>query len=339
MPAIGALSLAHGSFEALPGIFSGAAWVRACLFPSSPGSGQVGDRAVAQAPRPPPASAAARPAREGARRAAGSGAASGMSRYTRPPNTSLFVRNVADATRPEDLRREFGRYGPIVDVYIPLDFYTRRPRGFAYLIMFEDVRDAEDALYNLNRKWVCGRQIEIQFAQGDRKTPGQMKSKERHLCSPSNHRRSRSPSQRRSRSRSSSWGRDRRRSDSLKESRHRRSSYSQSKSRSKSLPRQSTSSRQSRTPRRNSGSRGRSRSKSLPKRSESMEKSQSRSPQKQTGSGAKSRSHGRHCDSLARSPCKSPRAYSSSGTKTQTAKHSHFRSHSRSQNYHPKNSW
>ena len=35
--------------------------------------------------------------------------------------------------RPEDLRREFGRYGPIVDVYIPLDFYTRRPRGFAYV--------------------------------------------------------------------------------------------------------------------------------------------------------------------------------------------------------------
>ncbi|XP_054990223.1 serine/arginine-rich splicing factor 12 isoform X2 [Sorex araneus] len=139
-----------------------------------------------------------------------------MSRYTRPPNTSLFVRNVADATRPEDLRREFGRYGPIVDVYIPLDFYTRRPRGFAY-VQFEDVRDAEDALYNLNRKWVCGRQIEIQFAQGDRKTPGQMKSKERHPCSPSDHRRSRSPSQRRTRSRSSSWGRNRRRSDSLKD--------------------------------------------------------------------------------------------------------------------------
>uniref|UniRef100_A0A3Q3LB53 RRM domain-containing protein n=1 Tax=Mastacembelus armatus TaxID=205130 RepID=A0A3Q3LB53_9TELE len=54
-----------------------------------------------------------------------------MSRYMRPPNTSLFVRNIAD--EPEDLRREFGRYGPIVDVYIPLDFYTRQPRGFAYI--------------------------------------------------------------------------------------------------------------------------------------------------------------------------------------------------------------
>lgn len=32
------------------------------------------------------------------------------------------------------------------------------------------MRDAEDALHYLDRKWVCGRQIEIQFAQGDRKS-------------------------------------------------------------------------------------------------------------------------------------------------------------------------
>ncbi|XP_018555511.1 serine/arginine-rich splicing factor 10 isoform X1 [Lates calcarifer] len=158
-----------------------------------------------------------------------------MARYLRPPNTSLFVRNIADESRPEDLRREFGRYGPIVDVYIPLDFYTRRPRGFAY-IQFEDVRDAEDALHNLDRKWVCGRQIEIQFAQGDRKTPNQMKAKERH--SPRSfsrydddrdgrRRRSRSRSYDRRRSRSPSYERRPRRSESPRDSRsysrHRRS--------------------------------------------------------------------------------------------------------------------
>ncbi|XP_071382308.1 serine/arginine-rich splicing factor 10 isoform X4 [Centroberyx affinis] len=159
-----------------------------------------------------------------------------MARYLRPPNTSLFVRNISDESRPEDLRREFGRYGPIVDVYIPLDFYTRRPRGFAY-IQFEDVRDAEDALHNLDRKWVCGRQIEIQFAQGDRKTPNQMKSKERH--SPRSfsryddgdrdgrRRRSRSRSYDRRRSRSPSYERRPRRSESPRDSRsygrHRRS--------------------------------------------------------------------------------------------------------------------
>ncbi|KAM9220973.1 LOW QUALITY PROTEIN: serine/arginine-rich splicing factor 10-like [Dugong dugon] len=100
-----------------------------------------------------------------------------VSRYLCPHNTSLFMRNVADDTRSEDFCREFGRYGPIVDVYVPLDFYTRRPRGFAYA-QFEDVRDAENALHNLDRKWICGRQIEIQFAQGDRKTPNQVKTKE-----------------------------------------------------------------------------------------------------------------------------------------------------------------
>ncbi|XP_054114892.1 serine/arginine-rich splicing factor 10 isoform X6 [Callithrix jacchus] len=141
-----------------------------------------------------------------------------MSRYLRPPNTSLFVRNVADDTRSEDLRREFGRYGPIVDVYVPLDFYTRRPRGFAY-VQFEDVRDAEDALHNLDRKWICGRQIEIQFAQGDRKTPNQMKAKEgRNVYSSSRYddydryRRSRSRSYERRRSRSRSFDYNYRRS-------------------------------------------------------------------------------------------------------------------------------
>ncbi|XP_035285094.1 serine/arginine-rich splicing factor 10 [Anguilla rostrata] len=159
-----------------------------------------------------------------------------MARYLRPPNTSLFIRNISDETRPEDMRREFGRYGPIVDVYIPVDFYTRRPRGFAY-IQFEDVRDAEDALHNLDRKWVCGRQIEIQFAQGDRKTPNQMKGKERR--SPRSfsryddyerdgrRRRSRSRSYERRRSRSPSYERRPRRSESPRDSRsyarHRRS--------------------------------------------------------------------------------------------------------------------
>ncbi|KAJ0003481.1 hypothetical protein NQD34_008579, partial [Periophthalmus magnuspinnatus] len=152
----------------------------------------------------------------------------------RPPNTSLFVRNIADESRPEDLRREFGRYGPIVDVYIPLDFYTRQPRGFAYIQypLPTNVRDAEDALHSLDRKWVCGRQIEIQFAQGDRKTPNQMKSKERRSPggrSPgrssryddydrdSRRRRSRSRSYERYRSRSPSYDRHRRRSPSPRE--------------------------------------------------------------------------------------------------------------------------
>ncbi|XP_076467276.1 serine/arginine-rich splicing factor 12-like isoform X5 [Babylonia areolata] len=101
-----------------------------------------------------------------------------MSRYSRPPNTSLYVRNVPDGTRQEELRSLFGKYGPITDVYVPMDYYTRRPRGFAY-IQFEDPRDADDALYHLDRTRFYGRELEVEFARGDRKTPSQMRTKER----------------------------------------------------------------------------------------------------------------------------------------------------------------
>ncbi|ERE65903.1 serine/arginine-rich splicing factor 10-like protein [Cricetulus griseus] len=100
-----------------------------------------------------------------------------LCRHSASPNSSLFVRNVADDTRSEDLRKKFGSYGPIVDVYVPLGFYTRSPRGFEN-VQFAYVRDTEDALHNLDRKWICGCQIEIQFSQGNWKTPNQMKVKE-----------------------------------------------------------------------------------------------------------------------------------------------------------------
>ncbi|KAL1791562.1 serine/arginine-rich splicing factor 10 isoform X1 [Sigmodon hispidus] len=113
-------------------------------------------------------------------------------------------------TRSEDLCWEFVHYGPIVDVYVPLDFYTRRPGGFAY-VQFEDVCDAEDSLHNLDRKWIFRHQFEIQFTQWDRNTPNQMKTKEgRNVYSSSQYddydryRRSRSRSYERRRSRSRS---------------------------------------------------------------------------------------------------------------------------------------
>ncbi|XP_070541137.1 serine/arginine-rich splicing factor 12-like isoform X2 [Ptychodera flava] len=180
-----------------------------------------------------------------------------MSRFgSRPPNTSLYVRNVPDGTRPEELRQLFGKYGPISDVYVPLDYYTRRPRGFAY-VQFEDIRDAEDAKYNLNHYRFYGRELDIQFAQGDRKTPGQMRGKER----TSSRRgysdryergryrsRSRSPYDRRSRSRSpyrdsreERYSRRRSRSRSYERRRHRSYSRSRSRSRSRGRGHRSTS--------------------------------------------------------------------------------------------------
>ncbi|KRZ56545.1 Serine/arginine-rich splicing factor 12, partial [Trichinella nativa] len=154
-----------------------------------------------------------------------------MSRYGQP-NVSLYIRNVPYEARDDELRAMFSKYGPVRDVYIPLDYYTRRPRGFAYIeypfnyyILLQEVelikhlclalKDAEDALYALDRVRYHGSDLEVEFAKGDRKTPREMRSKyagparvdyyRRRSVSP--HRRRR---ERRYRSRSRSGG-DRRR--------------------------------------------------------------------------------------------------------------------------------
>ncbi|XP_063422453.1 serine/arginine-rich splicing factor 10-like [Mytilus trossulus] len=170
-----------------------------------------------------------------------------MSRYSRPPNTSLYVRNVNEGAREDEMRAMFGKYGPLKDVYIPLDYYSRLPRGFAY-IQFEDPRDADDALYHLDRTRYQGRELEIEFARGDRKSPGQMRTKDRpyhgsryddhdrrrshrsHSRSPKRSRRSRSRSRTPERRRSRSRSYDRRRRSRSRS--YKRKSYSRSKSRS-----------------------------------------------------------------------------------------------------------
>jgi len=160
--------------------------------------------------------------------------------------TSLFIRNVSYDTKPEDLRKLFTRYGYVRDVYIPLDYYTREPRGFAY-VEFEDARDASDAMEELDGYRLMDRELEIVFAEGDRKNPNLMRRKEnaaaRYGYGRRNSRsRSRSPRRRR---RSRSPRRSPRRSrQSRSHSRTPESpaSRSASRSRSRSQPRRSTGS-------------------------------------------------------------------------------------------------
>ena len=80
-----------------------------------------------------------------------------------------FIDVSTSSSRPEDLRRIFSKYGPVKDIYIPLDYYTKEPRGFAY-VQFDDIRDAEDALYYEQHVRVHGRELDVQYAEGDRKS-------------------------------------------------------------------------------------------------------------------------------------------------------------------------
>ncbi|VDK42862.1 unnamed protein product [Anisakis simplex] len=82
--------------------------------------------------------------------------------------TTLYVRQVHYAARPDDLRVVFERIGPLRDVYIPLDYYSRESRGFAY-IKYEDSRDAERAFKELHGCAILGRRICVEWAEGERK--------------------------------------------------------------------------------------------------------------------------------------------------------------------------
>lgn len=46
---------------------------------------------------------------------------------------SLKVDNLTYRTRVEDLRRYFDKFGPIGDIYIPRDQFSRSSRGYAFI--------------------------------------------------------------------------------------------------------------------------------------------------------------------------------------------------------------
>ncbi|CAG5104765.1 Oidioi.mRNA.OKI2018_I69.chr1.g1519.t1.cds [Oikopleura dioica] len=96
----------------------------------------------------------------------------------RPPNKSLFIRPLQPNISPEQIAPFFQDFGEIRDIHIPIDFKTQKMRGFCY-VEFEELGDAEVARehYNNpdNKLEIGGKQLSVQYAFGDRKTPGQMK--------------------------------------------------------------------------------------------------------------------------------------------------------------------
>ncbi|XP_062203990.1 serine/arginine-rich SC35-like splicing factor SCL30 [Phragmites australis] len=91
---------------------------------------------------------------------------------------SLLVRNIPLSVRAEDLRVPFERFGPVRDVYIPKDYYSGEPRGFAF-VEFVDPYDASEAQYHMNRQVFSGREITVVLAAESRKRPEEMRSRTR----------------------------------------------------------------------------------------------------------------------------------------------------------------
>jgi len=92
--------------------------------------------------------------------------------------TSLLVRNLRRDCRPDDLRRPFGKFGRVKDIYLPRDYYTGDPRGFGFIQYF-DPEDAADAKYHMDGHMFLGREITVVFAEENRKKPTEMRARER----------------------------------------------------------------------------------------------------------------------------------------------------------------
>jgi FUS-interacting serine-arginine-rich protein 1 len=69
----------------------------------------------------------------------------------------------------EVLERKFEEFGKIKDIYIPLDYHTKEPRGFAY-VEFQDESDAVRAYRKYDHIEINGVRCRVEFAKGMRKS-------------------------------------------------------------------------------------------------------------------------------------------------------------------------
>ncbi|KAF1778206.1 Nucleotide-binding alpha-beta plait domain [Phytophthora cactorum] len=112
------------------------------------------------------------------------------------PGNNLYVANLATRVGQQDLQELFSKFGRVDKCEVIVDPVTKESRwgltvtfdterrmlmlllngrGFGF-VTFEDVRDAEDAVKELNNQEVQGRKIRVEHAKrkrGHEKTPGQ----------------------------------------------------------------------------------------------------------------------------------------------------------------------
>lgn len=81
-----------------------------------------------------------------------------MSRY--PCDTKVYVGDLGNHARKNELEDSFGYYGPLRSVWI-----ARNPPGFAF-VEFESARDAEDAVRGLDGRTICGRRARVEVSSG-----------------------------------------------------------------------------------------------------------------------------------------------------------------------------
>jgi len=90
-----------------------------------------------------------------------------LPRGAKAPNrqneTKLYIGNISFETELATLREVFEDYGPIVDLYLPTDQNTGRPRGFAFVTL--EPENATRAIEEVDGWEVDGRELRVNTAQ------------------------------------------------------------------------------------------------------------------------------------------------------------------------------
>ncbi len=82
----------------------------------------------------------------------------------------MFVGNLSDYTTQGDLQALFAEVGEVVEVFLPSDRATGRPRGFAF-IEFGDDSQAAAAIEKFEGHELEGRKIRVTEAEDRRSGP------------------------------------------------------------------------------------------------------------------------------------------------------------------------
>mmetsp|Transcript_17963 Transcript_17963/g.40811 ORF Transcript_17963/g.40811 Transcript_17963/m.40811 type:complete len:345 (-) Transcript_17963:650-1684(-) len=74
--------------------------------------------------------------------------------------SKLYVGNLSYDTNEERLREEFGNFGTVTDVFLPMERGTGRPRGFGFVTM-STLAAAQESISKLDQSQLDGRTIRV----------------------------------------------------------------------------------------------------------------------------------------------------------------------------------
>jgi RNA recognition motif-containing protein len=85
-------------------------------------------------------------------------------------NSKLYVGNMSFQTTEDELRAHFEQFGSVTDIYVAMDKFTGRPRGFAFVTM-GTADEAKAAIEKTHGVELGGRALQVNEARPKEERP------------------------------------------------------------------------------------------------------------------------------------------------------------------------